>query len=380
MKRIVSIVLICLIIACPFYTVAQDTGNDTGDPDMEQAAEVEIPAVLSLAEAREIALKNNKQTIIDDLEIKSKEKALETAKENAAMASDAFGPESVLNNRIRKEVRVKEAEANLETARRKKQDNIEKLKLNISSTFNNILLAQKELEKELRKLEIAEEKYEIAKRKYNIRSISEDTLSNIEYEVISRSLSVESAKEKLKSLDIRLKDLLGLDLDGPELVINGEINMADFEELDIDLLVAETIDSDTGVFSAAGKYNVAKRIMELTEELIKPDTEIYIGNKINLETALRDYIAAKRNREVDIRNSYNDLLNLRDNVDLALRYEELQKRKLENAKTRYEAGKITKEEYLQAEESFIDAVYNKYRAICDFNIKYENFLTMIKAK
>lgn len=380
MKRIVSIVLICLIIACPFYTVAQDTGNDTGDPDMEQAAEVEIPAVLSLAEAREIALKNNKQTIIDDLEIKSKEKALETAKENAEMAYDAFGATSVLNNRIRKEVRVMEAETGLDVARRTKEDHNERLKLDVSNAFYNILLARKELEKESKKLEIAREKFEIAKSKYSVKSITDDTLANAEYEVISRSLSVESAKEKLKSLDIRLKDLLGLDLDGPELVINGEINMADFEELDIDLLVAETIDSDTGVFSAAGKYNVAKRIMELTEELIKPDTEIYIGNKINLETALRDYIAAKRNREVDIRNSYNDLLNLRDNVDLALRYEELQKRKLENAKTRYEAGKITKEEYLQAEESFIDAVYNKYRAICDFNIKYENFLTMIKAK
>lgn len=63
---------------------------------------------------------------------------------------------------------------------------------------------------------------------------------------------------------------------------------------------------------------------------------------------------------------------------LALKYEELQKKKLENAKTRYEAGQITREEYLSAEEGCLDAAYSKYRAICDFNIKYENFLNMVR--
>ena len=378
MKRIVSIVLICLIIACPFYTVAQDTGNDTGDPDMEQAAEVEIPAVLSLAEAREIALKNNKQTIIDDLEIKSKEKALETAKENAEMAYDAFGATSVLNNRIRKEVRVMEAETGLDVARRTKEDHNERLKLDVSNAFYNILLARKELEKESKKLEIAREKYEIAKSKYSVKSITDDTLANAEYEVFSRSFGVESVKEKLKSLDIRLKDLTGLDLEGPQLVIEGEITLTGFTEEDIDSLVAESLENDTGVYSAAGRYNAARRTMEITEELLKPDTEIYISNMISLEMARRDYESARRSREVNIRNSYNELLNLQDNIMLALKYEELQKKKLENAKTRYEAGQITKEEYLSAEESCLDAAYSKYRAICDFNIKHENFLNMVR--
>lgn len=365
MKKLVILVMIVAVLGFPLYVFAASAG--------------EVPRnAISVEEAVEIALKNNRQIIIDDLEIQSREKALAIAKENAAMASDAFGPESILNNRIRKEVRVKEAEANLETARRKKQDNIEKLKLNISSTFNNILLAQKELEKELRKLEIAEEKYEIAKSKYNIRSISEDTLSNIEYEVISRSLSVESAKEKLKSLDIRLKDLTGLDLEGPQLVIEGEITLTGFTEEDIDSLVAESLENDTGVYSAAGRYNAARRTMEITEELLKPDTEIYISNMISLEMARRDYESARRNREVNIRNSYNELLNLQDNIMLALKYEELQKKKLENAKTRYEAGQITREEYLSAEEGCLDAAYSKYRAICDFNIKHENFLNMVR--
>ncbi len=380
MKKITKIcVLAYLILTLSIPVTADSTASDIQSIDIiKSTSEKNIIKVYTVALAQETALKNNMQIVIDDLEVELKQKALIKAEDNAAMASDAYGAETVLNNRIRKEVRVMEAEAALETARMTKKDHNEQLKLQVSSSFYNILLARKELENEIQKLDILKERYEIVKKKYEAKSITIDALEAAEYDVFSKTIEVEAIKQKLTTLDIRLKELLGIPFDGEQVDITGEIVRIDFSELDTDKVVEECIDIDIGVYSAANRLNSASRIMEITEEIFRPDTETYIKNRKSLEVAMRDYEEAKRNREVNIRNGYNELLNLNDNIEVVLKYEELQKRKFDNIKIKYDKGQIDKEYYLSAESNYLDACFNKYKAICDFNINYESFRYLIR--
>lgn len=333
--------------------------------------------VLTLDEAIKLAVENNRQNVIDDLEIKVKESQLKQAQENADMTGDSYGAERVLESRIRKEVRIMEAQTALEVARLRKEDNRRRTALDVREVFYNILLAEKELDKEMQKLEIQKEKLEFARSRYNTGSLSAEALDEAEFRVISKSADVDNIREKIRTLELRLKILLNMDLDEELPEIKGEIKVELLKDMDIEKIADTRLQFDTSVYEAAGRYNAANRTMQLTEELFRAGQTTYDTNKSNLEKALRDYESALRNREVNIRNSYNDLLNMEDNLELADKYAGLCLKKLDVAKVRYDKGIIDKESYLSAKEAYLDALFSRERARFDYIIRKESFLSMI---
>lgn len=364
MQKSVSVALIMgVVLSLTAFTLAAATENkDNGK--------------LTLKEAQSVAAANNRQVKIDDLEIKAKESALKKAEENAAMTGEAYGTESVLNNRIRKEVAPMEAEAALEFARMSKGKQSDQLELDIKKSFLDVLLTQKELETEKIKLENAKLRLDMTKAKYSVSSITNQDVDLVQYELSNKTISVESIRDKLKILDIKLKDQMGLPLDGELLILEGVIEQESFREVDINKIAIKDMEKDVDVYLAAQKYYAAKKTMELTEALFKPGSDTYDNNAVALESALRDYEAAKVNRETAIRNGYNELLNLKDKAELSLIYEELQIKALDNAKIRFDKGLLSRDEYIASEENYLDAVFSKYKAICDFNIKNGEFFNL----
>jgi outer membrane protein TolC len=334
--------------------------------------------MLTLDEAIKLAESNNRQAIIDDLEIASKETAYKEAKEDADMSDDRSGTEDIINERIHTQAYAIQAEMELETAKLKKADNAEKLKDDVTAIFYEILLTEKELENELKKLEIVKERLSIATARYNSKSITEDDLNTAQYNLDKKELDVESIREKLNTLDIKLKSKLNLPFDTETLKLSGTIKLESFPEVDINKAAAQYAEREISVVSALGKYNAAQKIMEETEKFLREGSFIYDDNRVDLEIASRDYEAAKRNAEVNIRNTYNELLSLRDSVVLAQKYQELTAKKLESAKTRYQKGFISKESYLSAEEAYLDSIYNSIKAVYDFNMKLVSFNSMMK--
>ncbi len=332
----------------------------------------------TVAEAQKLAEINSRQAVMDDLDIKAKEIALVQAREDARLAGYKYGSESITSNRIKMDVRVFESEAALEEAKRNKQDNEKLLKLEIRNSFMNILLTQKELEKETRKLGFLEERLKMAKAKYDAKMITEGELDSALFNVNSKANDNEGVKARLQTLDMKLKGQLELPLGGEMLKLEGVIEMESFPEVDIDKEASAYLETDRTVFAAAQKYEAARKTMELSEKLLRPGSPTYDSNKISLEAVLRDYETAKRNSEVNIRNAYNDLLNLKDSAELAIKYEELQLKIKENIKTKYDKGQISRDAYISSEEQYEDALFAKYSAIAGYNTKRREFLNKIK--
>jgi len=364
MKRNVFTIIVLILV----YAVTTVAGAETANADG-----------LTLTEAQQLAEKNSRQAVIDDLDIKAKESAYQRAVDDAALAGNPLGPESIYEKRIRQNVKPMEAETALELAKMTKSNNIRQLKYDVKKLFLNILLTQKELEITTKKLEYSKFRLEIAETKYSTNIITEQELISAQNDVFKKEIDVEAIKENLKILDSRLKNLMGLPLEGDVLILKGEIKKESLPEIDIEKAVSNDNESDINVYSATRKYYAAKRSLELIEDLLKPGNETYDSYNIELEIAFRDYEAAKRNREINIRNIYNELLNLKDNVELAEKYEELQMKMLDSIKTKYEKGQISKEIYINYEEQYLDSMLNKYKAICDFNLKKDEFFNMVQA-
>lgn len=363
MKRIVCIVLtLIIVLAVTAGAAAQSNVNRTA---------------LTVEEAQKLAKANSRQTIIDDLDIKAKEIALEQAKVDARLAGYRYGSENITANRIKMDVNVFESEVRLEEAKRAKEDNTKRLKLDVNSSFLNILLTQMELEIETKKLEFAKERLEMAQARYAAKMIRQDELDSAKYNVDSKENVVKGVQSRLQTLDMELKSQLNVPLGGDMLTVKGVIEQDSFPELNIDAVVAINADLDASVFSAEKKYEAAQKTMELTEKLLRTGSPYYESNKISLEAAFRDYEAAVRNREVNIRNAYNDLMNFRDSAALAAKREEIMRKKADNEKIKFEKGQITRDSYLSSEEEYLDALFGKYKAIVEFNINRGEFLNKI---
>lgn len=362
MKRIAYIVLLLALI----FTFTSVAGA------------AETSAGLTLEEAQKQALANSRQAAIDDLDIKAKETALEQAKEDAGMAGDTYGAYAVLSSRISKEVTPAQAETTLAVAVRTKKDNAEQLKLNVTTVFQNIFLAQKELDNENKKLAFAKERLAMAQTRYAAKTITEDDLETAQYNVETKQLDIYNVQEKLKTLDMQLKNLLNLPLEGDMLVAAGEIKLQNLIDIDINKVVADYLETDTKTFKAAEDYKAAKKTMDLTEELLDAGDQTYDDNRTALETASRNYADAKSSRETDIRNTYNELLNLKDTADLSVKYVALASSKLDNARIRYDKGLISKDAYMSEQENYLGAEYANYKAICDFNNKKAEFVNMTR--
>jgi len=331
---------------------------------------------LTIEKALEQAELHSRQAVIDDLEIIAKETAFRKAKKDADMEGDRSGSEDVINNRIKIQARAIEAEGDYEAAKLAKAEHTRQLKLDVTNTFYSILLAEKELEKETKKLEIKKERLAMAQAQYAAKNITIDDLEAVQYEIDMKTLEVDNINEKLKSLDMQMKNLLNLPFSGVSLKLKGTLTLERFIENDINKIANEYIEKDLSVYSAAYRYETAKKVMEETEKFLRKGSDLYDDNRVELESALRDYDAAKRNAEMNIRNIYNELLNLGDNVILAQKYEELMSKILESAKVKYDKGIISKDAYLTAEEQYIDSKYGVYKAIYDFNMKLYKFNSM----
>ena len=370
MKRFICLLLTTIILlSCTSVVFAETT-------DSEAPVEKAILEI-TLTEAKSIAVQNSRQFSIDTLEIAAKEAAVKQAQEDADSVPGGIAPTTALRDRVTVQVKVREAETNLKLAKIAQKNNTIKLEADVEVTFYNVLLAQKELELELKKLDFVKERCEMAKSRYEAKTITKDDLEMAEYNLYSKNIEIEVIKDKIRMLDMKLKDQLGLPLDGDMLKLKGTIEAEKADEIDINKLVAQNIGINSSIYAAAERYAAAAKTMELTSELFKQGSETYDNNMVSMESALRDYEAEKRNREVEIRNTYNDLLNLVDSAQLAEMYEELLKKRLDNVKIKFEKGQVSREIYMDAEEAYENAVFDNIKAKCNLNIERLDFNNIV---
>lgn len=365
--------LISILVVNGFsYSIVQ--ANEIGE-EAAKKKQLQISSLssMTLGEAIEIAINNSTQCKIDDLNIAVKEEALKQAMENAAFRGDAYGAERILNNRIAKEVRPFEAEITLEVARRIKQDNINSLKTNVRKTVQNLIMAQIEKSVETKRLDILFEKYELQQGKLKQGVITERDLVDIEYSIENKRLDILKAGEKIERIEDEIKKLLNLPFDSKLIKINEDMVFELIKHIDANKAVDSAINNSTAIYNLTKNVEAKQKILDLTAEYFSQTNITYITAKYSLEEAKLALDNAKLNIEVSIKNSYSNLLNLRDRVYLAEKYFSITREKLNMAEIRYKNGMIATDALINAKEALINAEYQKYVAIYNYNLAKIDF-------
>lgn len=319
------------------------------------------------------AVENSRQVVLDDLEIKTMESALEDAIEDADFQLSPGTKSDKLNNGIKKEVAPLEAEANLQYAKMAKEQNVESLKLDVYKAALDKLLVEKELNAEKAKLDILSEKYSMAEVRYREGKVTENDLNDVKYALDTKKIDVQGVEKDLKIVELELKRLLSLDLDDGDLDVEEELKLSSEKNINLEKVIKEAIETNMDIYRKAENLKAKEKTMEITEKYYKEGNSTYDDNRASLELARIELEDAKISLEVEIRNKYNDLITGKDNVELAVKWQDIQKRKLDNEELKLENGLISKEALLSQKEKFLDAEYQTFAAIHNFDILKAEF-------
>lgn len=327
----------------------------------------------SIEESKTVATANSKQSVIDDLNIKVMESALRDAEKDAKRSTSVSAKIDVLNNNIAREVKPAKASADLEYAKMTKEENIKKLELEVYKATSDMLLLKKELEMEKSKQSILEEKYKIVEARLKEGKLTENDLFDAKYALDLKAIDINKVAKKIESANLELRRVLGLDMNEELIEIKDNLVLASMKNIDIEKVVENALNKDAEVYIKAEELKASEKTMEFTKEDYEQGTSIYDENMLNLENAKVNLENAKVNLEVSIRNKYNDILTAKDKVQLAQKWEAINKEKLSNAEFKFEKGLISKEEVLKAKENYLDAQYQTYLAIYNYNIVKTEF-------
>ena len=330
----------------------------------------------SIAESKTLATTNSKQAAIDDLTIKTKESALKDAEKDAKMKTGVNTKIDLLNSKIAKEVSTVKAAADLEYAKRIKEENIKKLELEVYKATSNVLLIKKELEAEKGKQDILDEKYKMAEVRLREGKLTENDLYDAKYAVDLKAIDVNKLTKKLEAANLELNRVLGLEMNAEPIEIKDNLSLASRANVDNEKVVENAINNDVELFIKSEELKASEKTMEFTKEGYEQGTVTYDENMLNLENAKVDFEDAKVNLEVSIRNKYNDVLTALDKVDLAYKWQTINKDKLDNTEFKFEKGLVSKEEVLDAKEKYLDAQYQTYLAIYNYNTVKAEFDTL----
>jgi len=330
----------------------------------------------SIQESKKIATSNSKQAVIDDLNIKAKESALRDAEKDAKMSTSVNTKIDILNNNIAREVNPAKAAAELEYAKKIKEENLKKLELEAYNATANMLLIKKELEMEKGKQDILNEKYKITETRFKEGKLTENDLIDAKHALDLKAIDINKVTSKLKAANFELRRILGLDMSEDLIDIKDNLILASTKDIDIEKVVENALNNDAELYIKGEELKASEKTMEFTKEEYEQGTAIYDENMLNLENAKVNFEDAKVNLEVSIRNKYNDILTARDKVRLAQKWEAICIDKLKNAEFKFEKGLISKEEVLNAKENYLDAQYQTYLAIYNYNILRTEFETL----
>lgn len=324
--------------------------------------------------ALETAVKNSIQPALDDFNIKTKESALEKAKEEAIKDYIATTNQQLVEKNITKKVAPLEAETALEVARREKADHERQIKADVYQEMMRVLLAQESVALKKQKFELTEEKLKIDKVQFQEGLISEAEITNEDLALSVDKLDLVKAETQLKSNILDIKQRLHVDLDDENRIVFdyaldkvGTHYVLGF--FNLDKAIEKAITNDTGIYGKQKALEYAQMKLELTNEYLKPGNSFYDQKEYEVEAAQKALYDAKTNLEVSIRNAHNDLLTALDALELANKKLDLENSRLNVLKTKLNAGIISRRDMIDTEINVVSKKQEVLQAICDFNVK-----------
>lgn len=364
MKQVVKIFLCTLCALCLFSTA------------FAQESDTPKTYTLTLEEAINMALENNTQLKVLEIEQKSNEINLDAAQRLKYSYKNL--PISASNYELKyvKEGYYVDTYEMLMRLNVKKVAQAEaQIKYNVTESYYNYKLATELCSIAENAYNLANENLTNVAKRYELGMIAKIDLDNA-------ALSVESVKNTLdtylRNAEIakdNLKINLQLNDEDCEFILTDDITYAEFSAIP-DEDIAKAMESRYDVTALKENYNLAQNYFDYTKGLTE--------SSANYQTAYSDlmskeysYTNNKRLIALSIRNCYNNVLNCADSLATAEKSVDIAKQRYDINKIKFESGMITNSDLTQSLNEYLSENISLENAKLNYKMAVEKYLAEI---
>lgn len=338
MKKVTSL-LIVLVMVCLTATVVSGAGNK--------------PVKLTLESAVESAVKNDQSLKLLDEKIKLAERRYNMAVAVAKAAPEKYWATEAqhISNKNEELLYPIQREAELNDLKWQRSNLEKKLKTDVTVLYYQILQSQRYIENQNSIIAKSKEEYKAIQKKVQSGMLSESMLMSYEIAVKNSEITLKGYERDISNQKFSFNQKLGNALET-------EISLAEtrlpLETVDIDSienLVAAVIKEshDVKKLESNKLINKTKYDILVQYSYYRPDEcETLEDSLLNIDYDIRDKKAAV---ELKVRQDYNSILNLKDDISIKQMDYDQKVKLLEISKKKYELGMTTYLDYLDAQSA-----------------------------
>lgn len=321
---------------------------------------------LTLKQAIDLALENNAQIEANVADQRGKKLSLDSAyiQQKKYKYADVAAGQNFEGYCLKNGYYVKAAKVQHELSKMQEGQIKGSTAYNVAQSYYNYVLVQKMVNAAQNAYELSSRNCELINAQYDMGLVSKMDYNNAQISVAMAKNALESNKRNLEICAQNLKILIGMD---EENCIINTFDDADTSEYTSD--VQKDIES-----AMETRYDVValKKSAYLSDEYLKmakiltTSSSVYNTAYASSVKANHDYDNGRKLIALNIRSSYNDILDAKAELEVARRAYELKVKEYERAKLEYELGMTTN---LQLTES-INKLYESQTQYANAKITY----------
>ena len=385
MKKIIMLLIAASLFFTPLTGMVAYAAEDI---ELTETTEVVIKPVeketltLTLQEAIDYALLNNKELEIQKLELAKAEisytenkRAIKKAEDGAEMLDKLniprtyeVTPDQIVNKAlIDKGVSEKQNELALLSANMNLEMKENQIRYNVEKAYFDLLQKQEELRISGENLALSQKQYNNSKLRYDLGMISKQQLLGIELG-LSQAQSGYDAAEMIYEIQLlSFKRTLGLPLE-KGIKLTSVIEVKEYEPIDLEESIKLALENNAGVIISKENAVIQPLILEATSGRFPPNTYRYRKQEVEVAKAEENLQQAKVGVEMGVRTS---ILNLKTAEEQIITFQNaviMASETVKIAELSFELGQNTPADVLEANINLMNAKKNLVQQIHAFNM------------
>lgn len=333
-----------------------------------------IDKKVTLGQALEVVSKNNSIQLFEN-QIANAQKRLDYAKRKAEIADDSWNTddERAEVKKVKELIPVQKKDA-LSILLLQKNEKISSLKIDTTKAYFEYLFTEEKMSSQINSINRLNNKLKILKDQVAAGSQLKSVVEETEVAIKTAEQQKDLIERDLSSLAIDLNSLLGRPLLSNINLAKQDVPLYEANNIDTKEILSDRESKSSSILKALNDWNEAKieyKIINFSSTKMIPDGLEEAEDKLLI--AEYDYNKFLLDEENNVMTEYNELLNLRDDIDIKEMESNFNKKQMDITKAKYNNGYINIITYNDSIQKYEDSVIAYKRAKLDYYLASEKF-------
>ena len=257
---------------------------------------------------------------------------------------------------------------------------VRQIKFAVEASYYGALQARDNVDIHRRSLERTEEQLKLSELEFKVGSVAKRDVLDSEVQVARAKAEYNQALRERDIAYMKLKEIIGLELDTPINLISDFEFEPNEEEIDLEKLIKKALKDRIEIRQAEYNFKVAEKGLEIAKAAYAPNVNIYKEAEYDYNEAKLGLEDTKTAIEADVREAYLKMQGALESISVLEKSVELARESVRLAKLQYKAGFIRSIDALAAENALKQVEVQKSAVIYGYNLAKAQFYNAIGGK